>query len=256
MNGAYSSASKYTRLDTVIATEPTSRARTNTGRQKRMLIQRTARRFDLVLGGPDSRRHSYSVAINFPNKSEEICQCHALQRGAAPEALRIPDRPRDKSGSVGCAPCRHTASDNDLRYCSRSARSAPGACDLLEREIDALPEGLRSVLVLRDVVELDTAETAARLGIQDDNVRVRLHRARLALAQRVSAIVQGSLDEAPPEVWRFDGECCARILASVMARIADSIRRARRRNDRSAALNDCGCLGESWQVEPRRIAAG
>ncbi|MGE0550324.1 MAG: RNA polymerase sigma factor [Kofleriaceae bacterium] len=92
---------------------------------------------------------------------------------------------------------------------------------LLEREIDALPEGLRSVLVLRDVIELDTSETAECLGIQDDNVRVRLHRARQALAQRVSASVQGSFDEAMPEVWRFDGARCARILAIVMATIAE-----------------------------------
>src|SRR5215208_2069033 len=39
----------------------------------------------------------------------------------------------------------------------------------LEREIDALPEGLRSVLVLRDVIELDTKETADCLGIEGEN---------------------------------------------------------------------------------------
>ena len=82
---------------------------------------------------------------------------------------------------------------------------------LLEREIDALPEGMRTVLVLRDVIELDTAETAACLGIEAENVRVRLHRARQALSQR--------LTEAD-EVWRFDGERCARVLAHVMAKIS------------------------------------
>jgi RNA polymerase sigma-70 factor (ECF subfamily) len=85
---------------------------------------------------------------------------------------------------------------------------------LLEREIDALPEGLRSVLVLRDVIELDTAETAECLGIHDENVRVRLHRARQALAQRLTA------PTALADVWRFDGERCARIQDAVMARIA------------------------------------
>jgi len=85
----------------------------------------------------------------------------------------------------------------------------------LEREIDALPEGLRSVLVLRDIVELDTKETADCLGIEDENVRVRLHRARQALAQRLSEPLEALL----PEVWRFDGERCARILSLVMAGI-------------------------------------
>lgn len=91
---------------------------------------------------------------------------------------------------------------------------------LLEREIDALPEGLRSVLVLRDVIELDTAETASCLGIHDDNVRVRLHRARQTLAQRLTSTVQQLLDGAMPDVWRFDGDRCTRTLEIVMSRIA------------------------------------
>lgn len=87
---------------------------------------------------------------------------------------------------------------------------------LLEREIDSLPEGMRTVLVLRDVIELDTAETAACLGIEPENVRVRLHRARQALALRLA----GSSDlVGTADVWRFDGDRCARVLAYVMARI-------------------------------------
>jgi RNA polymerase sigma-70 factor (ECF subfamily) len=91
---------------------------------------------------------------------------------------------------------------------------------MLEREIDALPEGLRSVLVLRDVIELDTAETAGCLGIQDENVRVRLHRARQAIASRLTSSVDELFGTALPELWRFDGERCARMLDCVMAQIA------------------------------------
>lgn len=47
--------------------------------------------------------------------------------------------------------------------------------------IDQLPERYRSVLVLRDVEELSTAETAAALGISEGAVKVRAHRARQAL---------------------------------------------------------------------------
>lgn len=85
---------------------------------------------------------------------------------------------------------------------------------LLEREIDSLPEGMREVLVLRDVIELDTAETAACLGIEAENVRVRLHRARQALSHRLP-----DLSGASANVWRFDGDRCARMLACVMAAI-------------------------------------
>ena len=44
-----------------------------------------------------------------------------------------------------------------------------------------LPEAYRAVLILRDIEELDTAETAERLGIALNTVKVRLHRARQAL---------------------------------------------------------------------------
>jgi RNA polymerase sigma-70 factor (ECF subfamily) len=90
---------------------------------------------------------------------------------------------------------------------------------LLEREIDALPEGLRSVLVLRDVIELDSAETATCLGIEVENVRVRLHRARQALAQRLTSTIEDVLGTSTHDLWRFDGERCARVLAGVMAEI-------------------------------------
>lgn len=90
---------------------------------------------------------------------------------------------------------------------------------LLEREIDALPEGMRAVLVLRDVIELDTSETAACLGIEEENVRVRLHRARLAVAARLAQTCGEIAGAAAPNVWRFDGDRCARVLEHVMAKI-------------------------------------
>jgi RNA polymerase sigma-70 factor (ECF subfamily) len=47
--------------------------------------------------------------------------------------------------------------------------------------IDRLPESYRVVLLLRDIEELDTAETAKRLNTTAANVKTRLHRARQAL---------------------------------------------------------------------------
>jgi RNA polymerase sigma-70 factor (ECF subfamily) len=47
--------------------------------------------------------------------------------------------------------------------------------------VHKLPEPYRTVLVLRDLEEMDTAEVAAALGITEVAVRVRLHRARKAL---------------------------------------------------------------------------
>ncbi len=52
---------------------------------------------------------------------------------------------------------------------------------IVRKAIDALPDSYRIVLVLRDVEGLDTAETAAALGIGADATKMRLHRARQAL---------------------------------------------------------------------------
>lgn len=53
--------------------------------------------------------------------------------------------------------------------------------DIIRRQIDLLPDDYRTVLLLRDIEELDTAETARVLEITEAAVKTRLHRARQAL---------------------------------------------------------------------------
>lgn len=52
---------------------------------------------------------------------------------------------------------------------------------VVRRAIDELPDSYRTVLLLRDIEELDTEETARMLGISGNAVKIRLHRARQAL---------------------------------------------------------------------------
>jgi RNA polymerase sigma-70 factor (ECF subfamily) len=52
---------------------------------------------------------------------------------------------------------------------------------LVRAAIDRLPERYRTVLVLRDIEELDTEEAASVLGVTANAVKIRLHRARQAL---------------------------------------------------------------------------
>lgn len=52
---------------------------------------------------------------------------------------------------------------------------------LVRLSIDQLPEGYRTVLLLRDIEGYDTEQTAAAMGITANTVKVRLHRARQAL---------------------------------------------------------------------------
>jgi RNA polymerase sigma-70 factor (ECF subfamily) len=53
--------------------------------------------------------------------------------------------------------------------------------EMVRRCIERLPEKYRSVLLLRDIEELDTGEAARSLSVSANTVKVRLHRARQAL---------------------------------------------------------------------------
>lgn len=53
--------------------------------------------------------------------------------------------------------------------------------EAVRRAIDRLPESYRTVLLLRDIEEMSTAETARALGVTENAVKIRLHRARQAL---------------------------------------------------------------------------
>ena len=59
--------------------------------------------------------------------------------------------------------------------------------DSLNRAIMELPESLRTTLVLREYEGLSTRDTAEALGVSESAVKVRLHRARAALRDKVSA---------------------------------------------------------------------
>jgi len=57
--------------------------------------------------------------------------------------------------------------------------------ETMERAIAELPELYRAVILLRDMEELSTEETAQILEVSTDVVKTRLHRARLALRERL-----------------------------------------------------------------------
>ncbi|OGK95672.1 MAG: hypothetical protein A3E31_07425 [Candidatus Rokubacteria bacterium RIFCSPHIGHO2_12_FULL_73_22] len=79
--------------------------------------------------------------------------------------------------------------------------SATPEAELLSRErraaltdaIAALPERHRAVLILRDVEELANGEVAEILGESVASVKSRLHRARMALRERMTRVMM-----APP----------------------------------------------------------
>ncbi|HET9991013.1 MAG TPA: sigma-70 family RNA polymerase sigma factor [Kofleriaceae bacterium] len=123
-------------------------------------------------------RITVNAALSHARKRPALTEATAVETGAGPDA----DLERVEMGRV------------------------------LEGCLEQLPQGNREVMVLRDVLELDTAETASLLGLTEEAVRVRLHRARAAVA---AALTELTLDH----VYEFDGARCARVTCYVMAAI-------------------------------------
>ena len=78
----------------------------------------------------------------------------------------------------------HHVAGLDLRGCHQSR-------DAVRRAIEELPEDYRNVLLLRDIVEFDTQETAQCLQINPGAVKTRLHRARAALKKLLEPTIRG-----------------------------------------------------------------
>ena len=85
----------------------------------------------------------------------------------------------------------------------------------LERAIDALPDGLREVFMLRDVQGLSTGETALSLGVSEDVVKTRLSRSRAALRRHLF----DRLGATAAQSFTFLRPRCDYIVASVLMRI-------------------------------------
>ena len=84
----------------------------------------------------------------------------------------------------------------------------------LEAIIDSLAETYRPVFVLREVEGLSTAETAEALGLSEDVVKTRLHRARAMLREALAREGRSLGD-----LFRFEFERCDRVVAAVLARL-------------------------------------
>jgi RNA polymerase sigma-70 factor, ECF subfamily len=86
---------------------------------------------------------------------------------------------------------------------------------LLERLIDGLPQPLRTVLMLREVEGMTTAETAEALAVSDDLVKTRLHRAKVLVRDALYALTEQNAGG----VFPFHASRCDRVVAAVLQQI-------------------------------------
>lgn len=81
---------------------------------------------------------------------------------------------------------------------------------MLEQAIERLPELYKTVYMLREVEGMNAAETARCLKISDNNVKVRLHRARAILKDELLRLT-GDI-----EAFEFGNRRCDRVVEKVM----------------------------------------
>ena len=88
--------------------------------------------------------------------------------------------------------------------------------EILEEAVLKLPESYRTVLMLRDIEELSTAETAEVLDLTEENVKVRLHRGHGMIRNWLFERIGTNAKEAFP----FMGVRCDRVVHEVFNRLA------------------------------------
>jgi RNA polymerase sigma-70 factor (ECF subfamily) len=87
--------------------------------------------------------------------------------------------------------------------------------DIMESAIEGLPSAYRSIVMLRDVEDLSTAEAADCLGIPPATVKTRLHRGHALLRETLGS----TLGATRPELFTFGFSRCDRVVRLVLQRI-------------------------------------
>ncbi len=86
---------------------------------------------------------------------------------------------------------------------------------LLERAVDELPAAFRVVFVMREIEQMSVEETASCLGLREETVKTRVHRARRLLREALDVQLAPALKDSFP----FDGARCAHIADLVLERL-------------------------------------
>jgi RNA polymerase sigma-70 factor, ECF subfamily len=143
-----------------------------------------------------------------------------LTRIAIHEALARSQR-RKRIDQLGANPWSELGTDREVDVAASALNpeeqlSVSELGRALENAILSIPEQYRLVLMLRDVEQLSTTETAATLELSEENVKVRLHRARAMVRKNLFA----RAGSEAPRAFGFMGERCDRVVARVMAKIS------------------------------------
>lgn len=89
---------------------------------------------------------------------------------------------------------------------------------VLESAVLTLSEDHRLIFVLRDIEGMSTEETANCLDLTEENVKVRLHRARTALRKSI----QAEIGTSATRCFEFHASRCDRVVKAVFRKLGIS----------------------------------
>ena len=138
---------------------------------------------------------------------EALARQHRRQRyeKLEPKSEREGD-PMDRFASLTPNP-EEEASNSEIRQ-------------LLEQAVEKLPDSYRAVFMLREVEDMSTSEAAYALDITEENIKVRLHRARALL--RKSLYARAGMEAK--EAFTFHAVRCDRVVQNVFERTRKQVR--------------------------------
>lgn len=175
--------------------------------------------FDRFVAHFRSKVFHYSwLMCGSPDDAEEVAQETLLKVFASIDQLREPERVRAwvfRIARNAClmqrrksvfAPAQELSLDDPSSTTEVTDGGEAPDRSLLDGELKAvldrvileLPPQYRAVVVLRDLEELSTEETADILGLKPDAVKTRLHRARLAMRQTLDCYLHNHCLEDQP----------------------------------------------------------
>ena len=175
--------------------------------------------FDRFVEHFRSRIFHYSwLMCGQPEDAEEVAQETLLKVFENFASLREPERVRPwvfRIAKNAClmqrrrsifAPAREQSLDELPPAAEAAGDPGPPDAGLLRAELRAvldrvimeLPPAYRPVVVLRDIEELSTEDTAQILDLSPDAVKTRLHRGRLAMRQKLDCYLNNRCLEDQP----------------------------------------------------------
>jgi len=149
---------------------------------------------------------SFQGRAKFVTWLTRIAVHEALTRSRRRLRFQALDPSDESNGEIMQSPPSSTRSPEQQAYDRELAA-------VLEKAVSSLSEDHRLVFVLRDVEGMTTEETAHCLNLTEENVKVRLHRARAGLRKRLYRVVGATASRC----FQFHAVRCDRVVKNVFA---------------------------------------